>query len=80
MEIVILLIVVGVLIVAALSLFGTGRSDVRAEDSPDETELTSTDVHPPPDPDRPVPGTTRDRDRKGVPTPPGRAGVARRHR
>jgi hypothetical protein len=77
-EIIIVLVIVGVLIVAGMALFGSGRSDVAEEDSPDRSELTDTDVTPHASADRPVPGSAPDRARKGVRSTPGKAGVAKR--
>jgi hypothetical protein len=76
-EIIIVLIVAGALVAAGMWLIASGRSDVGGQDTTDETELTDTDVVPPPHPEEPVPGSMADRAQRGGRAAPGRAGVAR---
>lgn len=66
MEILIVLVVVGLVAVAAMVVVGQRRpGNARAEDTPDRTQVTDTRVDPPAHPDRPVPGSQTDRERKG---------------
>jgi len=79
MEILIVLIVVGLVAVGAMVVVGTKRpGNARAEDTPDDTELTDTSVRPPAHPDRPIPGSQPDRARKGKAGEPDRSEVVRR--
>lgn len=79
MEIVIILIVIGLVAVVGMAIVGTRRpGGARAEDTPDRTQLTDTAETPPAHPDRAVPGSQTDRDRKGHAAEPDGSDVARR--
>lgn len=64
----VLAIVILIALIATLAMWGVGaaaRGSSAHDDAPDTTQRTDDQVHPPPRPDRPVPGSRTDRERKG---------------
>jgi hypothetical protein len=66
LEIVVVLVVVGVIVLAAWP-FVVRRSSQETRTPADQGEVTDTSVIPPRRPDKPVPGSQTDRERHGMP-------------